>query len=115
LILLAEKMELLAARLRRSGRKGTSSLPNLEAALDAMLIETDNSGVLPSSIHVAPSATSGWQETRKSMMPAVKMKRKAAGDAAYGGGASSGGKAKDRPDKRQKCVQLPLNCAWYMS
>jgi hypothetical protein len=39
-------MELLAARLRRSGRKGTSSLPNLEAALDAMLIETDNSGVL---------------------------------------------------------------------
>ncbi|KAJ7331448.1 hypothetical protein DFH08DRAFT_651061, partial [Mycena albidolilacea] len=81
LILLAEKMELLAAHLCRSGRKGTLSLPNLEAALDAMLIETYNSGVLPSSIHVAPSATSGWQETRKSMMPAVKMKRKAAGDA----------------------------------
>lgn len=97
LTLVAEKLERLAARLRRPRKKDInlpSSLPELEAALDAMLLDTDNGSVLPSSQYLQPNASSAWAKTKKSMMPGIKTKRKPAGDPAYGAGASSGGKAK---------------------
>jgi hypothetical protein len=56
---LAAKMETAAARLRKTGRKELASLTNLEATLDAVLLEMDNSGVLLSSSHV-PSSSCWW-------------------------------------------------------
>ncbi|KAJ7208034.1 hypothetical protein GGX14DRAFT_634939 [Mycena pura] len=95
--LLAEKMETAAARLRRSRRKELASVPSLVTALDALLLETDNSSVLPSSIHVPSS--SGWSQTQESMMPRRKntKKNKPSGpnmDRSYGAGASSGSRLK---------------------
>lgn len=76
LTILAERMELLAARLRRSRRKNLNSISELEAALDALLVETNSSDALPSSTHVPSS--SRWKMTRKLIMPGVKMRRKLA-------------------------------------
>ncbi|KAJ7491812.1 hypothetical protein B0H11DRAFT_2191245 [Mycena galericulata] len=95
----AEKLERLAARLRRPRKKESDlqALPDLEAALDAMLLETDSSNVLPVSQYLPPNKTYEWSTTREAMLPGVKMKKKAAGadrDLAYGAGASSGSKSK---------------------
>ncbi|KAJ6496885.1 hypothetical protein DFH09DRAFT_945727 [Mycena vulgaris] len=89
-----EKLERLAARLRRPRRKSNPDLKlsNLEAALDAMLLATDVGSVLPSAKHLAPVVKE--VTARETMMPNVKTRRKVAGDPAYGGGAASGGKAK---------------------
>jgi hypothetical protein len=53
-------METAAARLGKSRRKELAYLPNLEATLDAILSETDNSGFLPSSSHIPSSFR--WQD-----------------------------------------------------
>lgn len=91
-----EKLERVAARLRRP-RKKDSDLPDtsefieLEAALNAMLLVSDSGSVLPSAEKLAAVV----KETARSvMMPNVKTRRARGGDAAYGGGASSGSKAK---------------------
>jgi hypothetical protein len=57
-----------------------------------MLLETDNSGVLPSAQYIDPNQKSAWRQTREAMMPGVKTKRQRAGDPSYGAGASSGSK-----------------------
>jgi hypothetical protein len=56
-----------SARLRKAGRKELTSIANLQAALQALLLETDNSGVLPASTHVPCS--SDWKATQEAMMP----------------------------------------------
>ncbi|KAJ7241759.1 hypothetical protein C8J57DRAFT_1084823 [Mycena rebaudengoi] len=95
LTITAEKLELLAARLRRRrNNKNNAELPelaDLEQALDSMLLATDVGSVLPTPQHFAPVVK---ETCRATMMPAVKTRRKPAGDAAYGAGASSGAKAK---------------------
>ncbi|KAF8214307.1 hypothetical protein K438DRAFT_2149586, partial [Mycena galopus ATCC 62051] len=97
-IVLAEKLELLAARLRKCRKRDENfvSMQDLVAALDASLKDTDDSGVLPSSTYVAPNSGSGWRATAAAMMPGIKRKKEPAGDKAYGAGASSGGKAPKR-------------------
>ncbi|KAK6988248.1 hypothetical protein R3P38DRAFT_2804725 [Favolaschia claudopus] len=62
----AEKLERLAGRLRHR-KKDTipTSLPVLEAAVDALLLETDSGG---------------WKSTQRGMMPGIKTKRIPAGD-----------------------------------
>ncbi|KAJ7301548.1 hypothetical protein DFH08DRAFT_906697 [Mycena albidolilacea] len=109
-ILLAEKLELLAARLRKCRKKDQNfvSMQDLAAALDASLKDTDDSGVLPSSTYVAPNSGSGWRATAAAMMPGIKRKKGPAGDKAYGGGASSGGKAPKRR-KEARTDTLPVN------
>ncbi|KAJ6452516.1 hypothetical protein C8R47DRAFT_1083718 [Mycena vitilis] len=79
----------IAARLRRQRKIEPHyvALDALDTALDAMLLETDDSG-----------STEG-----KAMMPGVKTKRKPAGDPAYGAGVSSGSKAA----KAQRKVAAP--------
>ncbi|KAK7016693.1 hypothetical protein R3P38DRAFT_3361318 [Favolaschia claudopus] len=90
----AEKLERLAGRLRHR-KKATipPSLPVLEAAVDALLLETDSGGVLPSAQDLPPNISSGWKSTQRAMMPGIKTKRIPAGDPSYGAGASSGSKA----------------------
>ncbi|KAJ7811566.1 hypothetical protein B0H14DRAFT_3479680 [Mycena olivaceomarginata] len=56
---LAILMDVASARLRKAGRKELTSVTNLQAALQALLLETDNSGVLPASTHVPRS--SDWK------------------------------------------------------
>ncbi|KAJ7349693.1 hypothetical protein DFH08DRAFT_996975 [Mycena albidolilacea] len=63
---LAAKMETAVARLGKSRRKEFAYLANLEATLDAILFETDNSGVLPSSSHILSSFR--WQDMLQAMM-----------------------------------------------
>ena len=89
----AEKLERLAARLRRPRKKDATlpSLLDLEDALNQMLLDTDNGLVLPSAQHFAPVVK---DSARAAMMPGVKTRSKRAGDPAYGAGANSGGKAK---------------------
>jgi hypothetical protein len=93
---LAAKLETAAARLRKTGQKELNSLTNLEATLDAILLETDNSSVLPSSSHI--SSSSCWRDTLQAMLPNRKPGQKhhaSVADKAYGAGASSGRKAKE--------------------
>src|SRR4051812_14059888 len=45
-------MDIASARLRKAGHKELTSVANLQVALEALLLETDNSGVLPSSTHI---------------------------------------------------------------
>jgi hypothetical protein len=100
---LVEKFDRRTARLRQLCKKKDTTLgflPALEAALDALLLETDSGSVLPHAQHLKPNMSSQWKKTHKSMMPGVKMKRKLAGDPSYGAGASSGGKAKEPPPKK---------------
>ncbi|KAF8148551.1 hypothetical protein K438DRAFT_2087209 [Mycena galopus ATCC 62051] len=103
---LVEKFDRSTARLRQLCKKKKEpvlgSLPALEAALDALLLETDSGSVLPNAQHLEPNMSSQWKKTHKGMMPGVKTKRKPAGDPSYGAGASSGGKAKEPPQKRMK-------------
>jgi hypothetical protein len=68
---LAEKMEVLAARFWRSNRK-TLPISDLQCALDALMLVTDNSDVLPTSTQVPRS--SGWNNTQQAMMPGIKVK-----------------------------------------
>ncbi|KAJ7701051.1 hypothetical protein B0H16DRAFT_1250899, partial [Mycena metata] len=91
---LAEKLEILAARLRHPRRQNNfPDLLPLEQALDDVLAATDRSSVLPTSQRLPPNQSTAWSKTKNDMMPAIKTKRQKAGDPAYGGGASSGGKA----------------------
>ncbi|KAJ7213534.1 hypothetical protein GGX14DRAFT_393030 [Mycena pura] len=64
-------MEVLAARLRRSNRKALP-VTDLQRALDALMLATENSDVLPTSTQVPRS--SGWDKTRQAMMPGIKVK-----------------------------------------
>lgn len=104
---LAEKLERLAARLRRPRQKNTllASLTDLEDALDAMLQETDDGSVLPPSQHIQPNTKALFKHTLNAMMPGVKTKRAPAGDRSYGAGASSGSKAGPK-QPRQKYVSI---------
>ncbi|KAJ7225825.1 hypothetical protein GGX14DRAFT_641233 [Mycena pura] len=68
---LAEKMEVLAARLRRSNRNALP-ITDLQCALDALMLATENSNVLPTSTQVP--CLSGWNNTRQAMMPGIKVK-----------------------------------------
>jgi hypothetical protein len=108
---MAEKLERLAARLRRPRVKDSQpgALDQLEAVLDAMLLDTDNSNVLPSAVHLPPNKSSSWAQTQASMMPGVKTKRKRVGDPAYGAGASSGNKA-PKLKAKAKYVDICLHC-----
>ena len=107
LTLVAEKLERLASRLRHPRKKNRSvdltdlsALPDLEAALDAMMIATDNGGsVLPSAKHLAPVVKDST--ARQQMMPNVKTRRVPTGDVSYGAGASSGNKAR-APNKKAR-------------
>ncbi|KAJ7030978.1 hypothetical protein C8F04DRAFT_1263252 [Mycena alexandri] len=93
-VALAEKLELLAARLRHPRAKAQfPDLLPLEQTLDDVLAATDGSSVLPSAQRIPSNQSTAWAKTKASMMPAVKTKHKKAGDPAYGGGASSGSKA----------------------
>ncbi|KAJ7777031.1 hypothetical protein B0H16DRAFT_1712090 [Mycena metata] len=108
LTLLVEKLERLAARLRHPRQQQTvPSQTGLEAALDAMLLETDNGTVLPSSQHIDPNQKSAWKRTQDAMMPKVKTKHAKAGDSVYGAGESSGKKAKEQAKKPQRTLRLP--------
>ncbi|KAJ6552240.1 hypothetical protein DFH09DRAFT_1038848 [Mycena vulgaris] len=101
---IATKLELLAARLRR--RKDDSNLPalpELEAALGAMILATDTSTVLPSARRLAPVVKD--PTARQTMMPRVKTRNAAPGDPSYGGGANSGSKVKKTSAKSG--TQLP--------
>ncbi|KAJ7224692.1 hypothetical protein GGX14DRAFT_651392 [Mycena pura] len=64
-------MEVLAARFRRSNRK-TLPITDLQRALDALMLATENSDVLPTSTQVPRS--SGWNNTQQAMMPGIKVK-----------------------------------------
>jgi hypothetical protein len=68
---LAEKMEVLAARFRRSNRKALP-ITDLQCALDVLMLATENSDVLPTSTQVPRS--SGWDNTQQAMMPGIKVK-----------------------------------------
>ncbi|KAJ7618345.1 hypothetical protein DFH06DRAFT_1342620 [Mycena polygramma] len=109
LTVLAEKLERLAARLRRPLKKDSDALSftDLETALDATLRDTDNGAVLPSSQYLPPNKSSSWSQTQQAMLPGIKMKKKPAGDPSYGAGASSGAKAKDKKSgaKKDKSVK----------
>ncbi|KAJ7331319.1 hypothetical protein DFH08DRAFT_966340 [Mycena albidolilacea] len=100
-------MDTASSWLRKAGRKELTSVANLQVALEALLLETDNSGVLPSSTHVP--RLSDWKAMQEAMMPNRKTgskPRKSAIDRSYGTGASSGSKAKSgdvaAKDKRRK-------------
>ncbi|KAJ7781845.1 hypothetical protein DFH07DRAFT_389597 [Mycena maculata] len=98
----AEKLERLAARLRRPLKKDICSLPVLEAAVDSMLVETETSNVLPSSKYIPPNKTFDWMTTHAKMMPGVKTKKKPVNpdrDLSYGAGNASGSKAKREKSK----------------
>ncbi|KAJ7470044.1 hypothetical protein B0H11DRAFT_1731128 [Mycena galericulata] len=107
---IAEKLERLAGRLRRHHKKDTDlrTLPALEAALDAMLLDTDDSSVLPPAQYLPPNKTSAWAQTKEAMMPGVKTRKKATGDPSYGGGSASGSKAKRA--KTAKYLSLSSSC-----
>jgi hypothetical protein len=100
--LVVEKLERLTARLRRPRKKDDNlrSLPDLEATVDAMLLETDSGSVLPSVEHLQSNLSSQWGKTQRGMMPAIKIRRKPAGDPSYGAGASSGSKMKESKPKK---------------
>jgi hypothetical protein len=106
--MIAEKLERLAARIRRRQKDSSSGLDDqlkcLEATLDAMLIATDNDLVLPSKHRLAPVVKD--RSARQAMMPTVKTRKVRAGDPAYGGGQTSGGKAKKA--KLSKAPKAPL-------
>ncbi|KAJ7832372.1 hypothetical protein B0H13DRAFT_1654230 [Mycena leptocephala] len=111
LSVIAQKLEHVAARLRRPRKTAVldDALANLEATLDTMLLTTDDSQVLPSAQRLAPVVKD--TTARQSMMPRVKTRRPPAGDPAYGGGSSSGLKAKKAPSQpSQRCpaVAPPL-------
>jgi hypothetical protein len=92
---LAILMDVASARLRKAGRKELTSVADLQVALEALLLETDNSSVLPSSTHVP--RLSNWKATQEAMMPNRKTgskPRNSTIDRSYGAGASSGSKAK---------------------
>ncbi|KAF7372137.1 hypothetical protein MVEN_00072600 [Mycena venus] len=102
LIVIAEKLERLASRLRRPRKKDetTPALAILEDALDEMLLATETSSVLPAAQHLAPAINA-----RSVMMPGIKTKCTRAGDNAYGAGASSGSKAK-KETKKSKTMSI---------
>ncbi|KAJ7141811.1 hypothetical protein C8R46DRAFT_1200578 [Mycena filopes] len=90
-----DKLDRLGARLRGRGRSAPSlsgRLQELEAAVDALLLETDADSVLPSAQRLPPVVKD--RSARQAMMPEVKTRKKPAGDSAYGCGVSSGSKAK---------------------
>ncbi|KAF7372258.1 SWIM-type domain-containing protein [Mycena venus] len=99
LIGIAEKLERLAARLRRPRKNNNTllALGALEEAVDEMLLVTDTSCVLPAVQHFAPVVK---DNSRLAMLPGIKTKRTRAEDAAYGAGASSGSKAKKETNKK---------------
>ncbi|KAJ7495269.1 hypothetical protein FB451DRAFT_1478562, partial [Mycena latifolia] len=106
LTVVAEKLERLAARIRRPRQKEFATLADLDEALDDALLQTDNGTVLPSSQYVEPNTSTDWKRTRGQMMPGIKTKRQPAGDPAYGGRAASGSKAK-RAKLSQPAVPRP--------
>ncbi|KAF7371682.1 hypothetical protein MVEN_00024400 [Mycena venus] len=103
LTLMAEKLERLAARLRRPRTKESDlpSLSHLGELVDGMLLATDNSNVLPSTQHVEPNVND-WRVTqgRMRVLPNPKTRAKPAGDPHYGGGAASGSKAAKKAKKK---------------
>jgi hypothetical protein len=112
---LAANMEIAAARLRKTGRKEFTSLANLEAALDAILLETDNSSILPTSSHVPSS--SRWQDALQAMMPNRKPGQKhceSVADKAYGAGASSGRKAKESGERKRARLRY-MHCSFAVN
>ncbi|KAJ7855079.1 hypothetical protein B0H13DRAFT_2358092 [Mycena leptocephala] len=96
LVVVAEKLERLAARLRRPNKIASPSLVDLEEAVDAMLLATDHLAVLPSTQYFAPVVKQS--SARQAMLPGIKTRRARAGDKAYGAGAGSGALAK--PDAK---------------
>ncbi|KAF8201881.1 hypothetical protein K438DRAFT_1758150 [Mycena galopus ATCC 62051] len=87
--LVAEKVERVAARIRRSRQKGVYGMQELVAICDSILKQTDDSDVLPASSYVPANSNSG------KMMPKVKTKAKRGDKDAYGAGKASGGKTKE--------------------
>ncbi|KAJ7749398.1 hypothetical protein B0H16DRAFT_1551332 [Mycena metata] len=110
IVILAEKLERLAARLRRPRAKdpGFPSFSDFHDIVDNMLAGTDDSTILPSAQHVGPNAN-GWRQTQEAMgvLPKVKTRMRKAGDAAYGGGATSGSKAKKAKNNEQPPILTP--------
>ncbi|KAJ7867319.1 hypothetical protein B0H13DRAFT_2351978 [Mycena leptocephala] len=109
LTVVAEKLEKLAARLRRPRTKETDlpSLSMFATQLDDMLDATDTGTILPAPQYVKPNVN-GWRQTQKAMlvMPAVKTKaKKRVGDPSYGGDESSGSKV-----KRVKPAEPAITC-----
>ncbi|KAF7372423.1 SWIM-type domain-containing protein [Mycena venus] len=107
LIVIAEKLERLAARLRRPCKNDETNptLAVLEDTLDTMLLATDTSCVLPAAQHFAPAVK---DNARSAMMPGIKTKRTRAGDKAYGAGASSGSKAKKVSTRSKATATHPV-------
>lgn len=79
LTILAEKLERLAARLRRPRTKESDlpDLPNFNQLIDSMLLATDNGSILPSAQQVPPKIN-GWRQTQTAMrvLPNVKTRPK---------------------------------------
>ncbi|KAJ7178688.1 hypothetical protein C8R43DRAFT_1118059 [Mycena crocata] len=72
-------------------------------ALNDMMRETDNGTVLPSAQRLAPVVK---DFRARQTMPKVKTRHPKAGDPLYGGGASSGSKAKPVKPKPSKAPAL---------
>jgi hypothetical protein len=103
---LAEKLELLATRLRHSAVALPDLVSALEPELDDALNLTANVKLLPPSQKIPPNIKS-WTETAKVMMPGKKKKRKRGGDSAYGAGEQSGKKVKQNLVKGNGYAQMP--------
>ncbi|KAF8215750.1 hypothetical protein K438DRAFT_1748660 [Mycena galopus ATCC 62051] len=94
-ILVAEKVERVAAHIRRSCQKRVYGMEELMAICDSILKQTDDSGVLPASSYVPSNNNSRWAQTNAKMMPKVKTKAKRDEKDPYGAGKASGAKAKE--------------------
>ncbi|KAJ7779821.1 hypothetical protein B0H16DRAFT_1359575 [Mycena metata] len=93
---LAQKMELLVARFRKTATI-THPLDKLATAVDTMLLATNDNAVLPAAQRLAPVVKG--PSARETMMPKVKTRSKQSSnntDKAYGGGAASGSLAKSK-------------------
>ncbi|KAJ7622380.1 hypothetical protein FB45DRAFT_838498 [Roridomyces roridus] len=98
---LLEKLQRMTARLRRPSRKLTdATVDKLTAAVDAVLLETEDHSVIPTSSYIPPNNKSDWQQTKGSMVPGLKRHKKPTNDDPYSAGVASGQKAAKKPRKR---------------
>lgn len=89
----AQKLKLLASRLRNSHVPLVASLAELENNLDGALDSSSDLIMMPVRMKISPNIKAAT-ETRAVMMPPKKTRAKRVGDPAYGGGTQSGRKAK---------------------
>jgi hypothetical protein len=102
-----EKLEILAACMRRNGSSIIDGDDELEGLIDRKLtVFQDGRGLLPTAKRLSPHLNS-WPETQAVMMPAQKTRKKRIGDG-YGAGEQSGKKA-----KKDAVIEGPIRTATY--